>query len=115
MNEDNNAKRYNARRYYLAKDVNKNYSTIINGNSFYDQPIDSDAKRYKEIKKSKKGQGEDYTTGCLLDYEYIKNHYKIIVVDMNRQKYLDSDPKAIQQQGRWKVFDFEEARWKKGK
>ena len=40
------------------------------------QPIDSDIKRYKEIRKLTTGQGEDYTTGCLLDYEYIKNHYR---------------------------------------
>ena len=42
-----------------------------------------------------KGQGEDYTTGCLLDYEYIKNHYRLI--DLSRQKELDAYPKAIQQ------------------
>ena len=42
-------------------------------------------------------QGEDYTTGCLLDYEYIKNHYRFLAVDLSRQKELDADPKAIQQ------------------
>ena len=45
-------------------------------------------------------QGEDYTTGCLLDYEYIKNHYRLIAVDLSRQKELDAldaDPKSIQQ------------------
>ena len=41
-------------------------------------------KRYKDIRKITTGQGEDYTTGCLLDYEYIKNHYRLIVVDLNR-------------------------------
>ena len=33
----------------------------------------------------------------MLDYDYIKNHYRIIAVDLNRQKELDADPKAIQQ------------------
>ena len=45
----------------------------------------------------KTGQGEDYTTGCLLDYEHIKNHNRLIAVDLSRQKELDADPKAIQQ------------------
>ena len=73
----------------------KNYNVIINGTNFYDQPIDSDIKRYKEIRKVATGQGEDYTTRCLLDYNYIKNHYKLIPIDLSRQKELDADPKAI--------------------
>ena len=36
--------------------------------------------------KSTTGQGEDYTIGCLLDYEYIKNHYRLIAIDLSRQK-----------------------------
>ena len=46
--------------------------------NFYDKPIDSDIKRYKEITKLTGGQGENYTTGYFLDYEYIKNHYRLI-------------------------------------
>ena len=42
-------------------------------------------------------QGDDYTTGCLLDYEYIKNHDRLIAVDLSWQKELDADPRAIQQ------------------
>ena len=68
---------------------------IINGKNFYDQPINADIKRYEEITKLTTGQGEDYTTGCLLDYEYIKNHYRLIAIDLSRQKELDADPKAI--------------------
>ena len=49
---------------------------IINGKNFYDEPIDSDIKRYEEIIKITTAQGEDYTNGCLLEYEYIKNLYK---------------------------------------
>ena len=45
---------------------------------FYNQPIDSDIKRYEEIGKLITGKGEDYTTGCLLNYDYIKNHYRLI-------------------------------------
>ena len=42
------------------------------------------------------GQSQDYTTGCLLDYEYVKNRYRLIAVDLSRQKELHVDPKVIQ-------------------
>ena len=42
-------------------------------------------------------KGDDYTSGCLLDYTYFKIYYKMIVVDLNKQQALDADPKAIQQ------------------
>ena len=70
---------------------------IINGKNFYDQPIDSGVKLYEDIIKLITGQAEDYTTGCLLDYDYIKNHYRLIAVNLSRQKELDADRKAIQQ------------------
>ena len=65
--------------------------------NFYNQPIDSDTKRYEEITKLKTEQREDCTIGYLLDYEYITNHYRLLAVDLSRQKELDADPKAIQQ------------------
>lgn len=49
------------------------------------------------IKKLTLGQGEDYTTVCLLDHDYIKNHYRIIAVDWSRQRELYADSKAIQE------------------
>ena len=49
------------------------------------------------MKKLTTRQGEDYTTGRLLDYYYVKNYYRLIPVDLSRQKRLDADPKAIQQ------------------
>ena len=52
--------------------------------NFYDKAIDSDIKWYKEIRKLTTGQGEDYTTGCLLDCNYIKNHYRLIAIDLRR-------------------------------
>ena len=50
----------------------KSYNVIINGKNFYDQAIDLDIEEYEEIRKLPTGQGEDYTTGCLLNYDYIK-------------------------------------------
>ena len=96
-NHGDNVKRFNPWKYYLPKGTIKNYNVIINAKDFYDQPINFDTKRYEEIRKLTTEQGEDYNTGCLLDYDYIKNHYRLIAVDLSRQKELDADPKAIQQ------------------
>ena len=41
--------------------------------------------------------GDDCTTGCLLDYPYFKDSYKMIPVDLRKQQALDADPRAIQQ------------------
>ena len=68
---------------------------FVNWKNSYDQTIDSDIKRNEEIRKLKTEQGEVYTTGCLLDYDYIKNHCRLIAADLSRQKELDADPKAI--------------------
>ena len=43
------------------------------------------------------GKGEDYTTGSLLDYNYFKSHYKLVFIDLSKQKELDADSRAIQQ------------------
>ena len=54
-------------------------------------------KQYDEIRKIATGQGDDYTTGCLLDYQYFKDHYNLIAIDLSKQKELDADSRAIQQ------------------
>ena len=64
---------------------------------FYDQPINDQIKKYDEIRKIATGKGDDYTTGCLLDYQYFKDQYQLIAVDLSKQKELDADPRAIQQ------------------
>ena len=70
---------------------------MINGRNFFDQPIDSMTKTYENIRKIATGKGDDYTTGCLLDYPYFKENYKMIAIDLSRQHELDADPRAIQQ------------------
>ena len=79
-------KRFNARKYHLPKGFIQNYNIIINGKNFYDQAIDFDIKRYEEIWKLTARQGEDYTTGSLLDYQYIKNRYRLLDIDLSGKK-----------------------------
>ena len=97
INQDAASKRLKTEMYYLPKEIFDNYTVLINRKNFYDQPVDSDVKRYGEIRQLRTGQGEDYTTGFLLDYDYIKNHYRLIAVYLSRQKELDADRKAFQQ------------------
>ena len=70
---------------------------MIDGKNFFDQPVKNDKVTYENIRKIATGQGDDYTTGCLLDYIYFKNYYKMIAVDLTKQQAPDADPKAIQQ------------------
>ena len=69
---------------------------MIDGKNFFDQPINSDLKRYENIRKIATGQGDDYTNGCLLDYSYFKDHYKMVAIDLSKQQALDADRRAIQ-------------------
>ena len=70
---------------------------MIDGKNFFDQPVKNKRVTYENIGNNATGKGDDYTTDCLLDYIYFKNVYKMIVVDLSKQKALDADPKAIQQ------------------
>ena len=64
--------------------------------NFFNQPVKNDNVTYENIRSIPTGQEDDYTTGCLLDYIYFKNYYKMTVVDLSKQQALDADPKAIQ-------------------
>ena len=70
---------------------------MIDGRNIFDQPINSMNKTYENIRKIATGKGYDYTTGCLLDYPYFKENYKMIAIDLSRQNEFDADPRAIQQ------------------
>ena len=64
---------------------------------FYDQPINDSIKQCDEIRKISTGQCDDYTTGCLLGFAYFEKSYRLIAVDLSKQKALDADSRAIQQ------------------
>ena len=70
---------------------------MVDGRKFFDHPINSMTKTYKNIRRISAGQGDEYTTGCLLDYSYFKENYKMIAIDLSKQQALDADPRAIQQ------------------
>ena len=70
---------------------------MIDEINFYDQPINGITKQYDEVRKVSTEYGDDYATGCLLDYAYFKDNYKLIAVALSKQKDLDADPRTIQQ------------------
>ena len=65
----------------------KDYNVMIDGKTLFDQPV----------KNISPGQGDDFTAGCLLGYNYFKNFYRVIAIDLRKQEALDADPKPIQQ------------------
>ena len=91
----NDNHRTSAKRYNLPNVEIKDYNIMINGENFFDQPIKNNKVTYENIRKIATGQGDDYTTGCLLDYSYFADTYKMIAVDLSRQQALDADPRAI--------------------
>ena len=98
INNTNNRVDRNSHTKYFHPRVNiTNYNVLIDGRSFYDQPINDLIKQYTEIKKTATGQGDDYTTGCFSDYQYFKDHYNLNAVDLNKQKELDADSRAVKQ------------------
>ena len=94
---ENDAQRTSNKRYYIPNVEIKDCNVMIDGTNFFDQPTNNMIKTYENIRKITIGQGDDYTTGCLLDYTYFKKYYKMIAVDLSKQQALDADPKATQQ------------------
>ena len=86
-----------SKKYFLPRVKIENYNIEIDGKNFYDQPINDSIKQYDEIRKISTGQGDDYTTGCLLDFAYFEKNYRLIAADLSKQKVLDADSRAIQQ------------------
>ena len=75
----------------------KDHNVMINGRNVFDKPIKNDLKTYDNIRKIATGQGDDDTTGCLLDYPYFKKYCRLIAIDLHKQQKLDADPKAMQE------------------
>ena len=85
------------KKYFLPIVKIGNYSIEIYGSNFDDQSINDSIKQCDEIREISTGQGDDYTTGCLLDFVYFENKYRLIAANLSKQKALDADSRAIQQ------------------
>ena len=94
-NTNNRVLRNSHTKYFLPRVNITNYNVLIDGRNFYDQSINDLVKQYNKIRKTETGQGDDYTTGCLLDYQYLKD--QLTAVNLSKQKELDAHSKAIQQ------------------
>ena len=66
-------------KYYLPKIEIKGFNLFINGKPFFEIPVKNKDKAYESIIKI--GKNNDYKTGNLLDYEYFKDHYKLIAIE----------------------------------
>ena len=76
--------------YFLPKVEIKDYNVMIDQQSFFDQSIKNDQKINNSIQKIAAGQGDRFTTGCLLNYSYFKGLYQMIVIDLSKQQYKKS-------------------------
>ena len=92
---DNITNENSYRRYFLPRLKIKNYNIEIDGRNFYDQSINDSIKQYDEIRKISTGQG--HTAGCLLDFTYFQKNYRLIAVDLSKQKALVAGSRAVQQ------------------
>ena len=97
MRGNNLATENSYNKYFLPKFKIGNYNIEIDGRNFCNQPINDSIKQYDEVRKISVGQGDDYTTGCLLDVAYFIKKYRLIAVYLSKQKPLDVDSRAIQQ------------------
>ena len=86
-----------SQKYLLPRVKIDNYNIEIDERNFYDQPINNSIKQYVEVRKISTGQGDNYTTGCLLDYSYFRKYYRLLAADLSKQKALDADSRAVQQ------------------
>ena len=84
------------KKYFLPRVKIENYNIKIDGRNFYDQPVNDSIKQYNEVRKISTGQAYDYTTGCLLDFVYVEKNYRLIAIDLSKQKDLDVHSRAIQ-------------------
>ena len=82
---ENDDDRASSDEYYLPTVEIKDYDIMINGENFFDQPMKNNKVTYENIRKIATVQGDDYTTGCLLDYSYFVDTYKMIAVDLSKQ------------------------------
>ena len=82
--ENDDATENSHRKYFLPRMKIKNHNIEIDGRNFYDQSINDLIKQHDEVRKISTGQGDDYPTGCLLDYVYFKDEFRLITADLSK-------------------------------
>ena len=92
---ENETQRISYKPYYLPTIEIKDYNVTIDRQIFFDQPVRNNLIASDNIRKITATQGDDYTTGCLVDYNYFKSYYKMIGIDLIKKQAFDADPKAI--------------------
>ena len=95
--DDNRVIADSHKKYFLPRVKVENYNIESDGRNFYDQSINDLIKQYDEVRNVSTGQGDDYTTGCLLNFAYFEKNYRLITADLSKQKALDAGSRAIQQ------------------
>ena len=81
---NNEAGIINNKKYFLPREEIASYNVLIDGRNFDNQPINDLIKQYDEARKISTGNGNDCTTGCLLDYAYFKDNYRLIAIYLRK-------------------------------
>ena len=81
---ENNNVRIARAEYSLLKIEIKDYNVMIDGQNLFDQLAKDNMRTYENIQKTATGQEDDYTTGYLLNYPYLEEHYKMIAIDLSK-------------------------------
>ena len=83
---ENENDRVSFSKYYVPKVEIKHFNVLIDGKPFFEIPAKNKEKAYEAIIEI--SRNNDYTTGNLLDYEYFKDHYKLIAINLSKQTEL---------------------------
>ena len=95
LDDNNNGNRQSFSLFYLPSTMVKYYNVIIDKLTFFDLPIKTEEETYEKIIDI--SRNNEYKTGNLLDYDYFKNYYKLIAIDLSKQQVLQDNEDLIQQ------------------
>ena len=96
-NGNNRVERNSHQKNFLPRINLTKFNVLVDGRNFYDQPVSDQIRKDDELRKLCTGSSSDYSTGCLLDYNYYKDHFLIIACNLQQQKELVANPRSIQQ------------------
>ena len=82
-------------QFNLSRFMVKDFNVIIDKLAFFDLPIKTEEEAHEKIIDI--SRYNEYTTGNLLDYDYIKKYYKLIAIDLSKQQVLQENEDLIQQ------------------